>query len=707
MSSEQPPRPTTAHVPSPIEATLRILLSTVPFLIGAAVVRQGTGTGVAAQLGQVPWLHDRRLTQLELSEDALPPNAPVLLDWPVPHQADWVGAPPRLLISRLVAFERTIGVLLATLVTREQLLPPAREAIELSCQLIASAVATEALMRESERQARRLHVLNELQRSLSTSLDARTLGRVLREAVAEVLEHLAFAVSLFHAQRDEVAYRYRVAEMDTLANELGRRPLDDGPSCHAARRGSRVIFAREVSIGETDLHGRRERRRVAVVQFPLMLGEAPIGIVTVQAFRPDGFSEDELDLAEAIIGTSTNYFAHARRLGLGPREPERPSLGQTNGHGAVPPGEAAVPPSAAEDAPAAVARAAASAAPVVAKSEPVTSSRAFASADPISAAAIVADLAASVEQAAVPTPEVAPAPVAAPEVAPVHEAPPLSQVVATPEVVAPDMATLDVVTPDVVPPQVVLPEVVTREVVTPDVGAIAAVRAPEDVPAPKVVATPEPEIAAAVVEPERIAPARPFPRHEPEELPRDVNRIARDLIDVCTAHGQPNALVMLADPRSGLLHGQRSSGGEFMRQLDDSIGLSRGAFVVSLDDPSNAIARACREARVVRVAWLYEILQPVRGWQDALPLERLAGGGRCTVIPLHSGADVAGALVVGPSADELDDATLDLISARTSAAGEELAKVWRAEIDFFATLRGLPEETTLRLSSLTDIRPAV
>src|SRR2546425_13216846 len=51
----------------PIEATLRILLNSVPYLIGAAVVRQpAAGDAVEAQVGRMPWLHDRRLLNLQL-----------------------------------------------------------------------------------------------------------------------------------------------------------------------------------------------------------------------------------------------------------------------------------------------------------------------------------------------------------------------------------------------------------------------------------------------------------------------------------------------------------------------------------------------------------------------------------------------------------------------------------------------------------------
>ena len=83
----------------PVEATLRIMLNSLPNLIGCAVVRQPTGPdSVAAEVGRNPWLFDRRLTTLALPDDTLPANRAVALDWPVPYQAEWVGVPPRLLI---------------------------------------------------------------------------------------------------------------------------------------------------------------------------------------------------------------------------------------------------------------------------------------------------------------------------------------------------------------------------------------------------------------------------------------------------------------------------------------------------------------------------------------------------------------------------------------------------------------------------------
>jgi transcriptional regulator with GAF, ATPase, and Fis domain len=528
-------------VPSPVEATLRILQSSVPHLIGAAVVRHGGVGSVAAQLGRVPWLFDRRLTQLELSEEQLPANHAVLLDWPVPHQAEWVGAPPRLLIARLVAGDRTVGVLLGTLITRAQLDPKTREAIELSCQLVASAVATERLVHESEQQARRLQVLNELQRALSSSLDARALGRVLRDAMGAVLEHIGFAVSLFHPQRPEVAYRYRVVDAEALPQESARRPVDDGPAARAAQRAERVVFTREIELALDG--GRTMRRTVHVAQFPLLIGPSAIGIVTVQAFRPDGFSDDELDLAQSVVETSANYFAHARRSGVRRPGPEEPKFTLVSGTGPVSPREPQAPPLAATE----------------------EASRAG-----------VAD-----------------------------------------------------------------------------------------------------------------APAAPPP------ATRGADQIVIELLKHLGALGSPNAFAVVADDDGALLRGHSVSDWAFMKQLDRAVGISTGAFSIGLEDRANAIARACREGRLVMVVWLFEVLRPALTWEDALDLERAAGGGRCLIVPLLVDDHVAGAVVAGPSAEELSGTTIAQIAARVEAAAEELARLVHANAPAPAD-----DSTALRLAAL-------
>src|SRR6266550_8910951 len=339
----------------PIEATLRILWNSVPYLIGAAVVRQpAVGDSVEAQVGRMPWLHDRRLLNLQLPDDTLPANRAIILDWPVPYQAEWVGIPPRLLISRLVARERTVGVLLGTLITRDVITAQAREALDLSCELIAAAVGSDSLATfamtaqpeeqrrlvvvpnepepepepqvmpepviaeaepildpKDEQEERDSQVVEEVARTLDELTDARSIGRVLRDAVTAIAGVDGFSVSLFNSVRREVAYRYKVVGSDPDSAEMGRQAVDDGPDCYAARRDRRWhAFAREIGIrGPEGV----QARKISVLQYPLDAADEVFGIATLQVFGDGGFSDHATRLVARVVDVATDRLAAVRR----------------------------------------------------------------------------------------------------------------------------------------------------------------------------------------------------------------------------------------------------------------------------------------------------------------------------------------------------------------------------------------------------------
>ena len=514
----------------PIEATLRILLNSVPYLIGCAVVRQPAGPdAVAAEVGRNPWLFDRRLTTLQLPDDTLPVNRAVALDWPVPYQAEWVGVPPRLLISRLVFGGRTIGVLLGTLMTREQLSAQTREALGLSCELIASAMAmysdrtdaapaaappqpdpvvatpvaarSDGAPNESPTAAIAANIDSiaaEIAKAVAAVDDARAMGRILRDAMNEVSEASAFSVALFHADRAEVAYRYKVVGVDAGSSELGKQPVDDSPSCFAVRNAEGWhTFDRAITVVG-------ERRRVGVLQMPLAAHGVAFGVVTLQTFREGGFGRRELDLIKSIVGATASGFARAR----------------ASGH--------------------------------------------F---QPSSAA-------------------------------------PAERV---------------------------------------------AERVPES-PA---------------------APANP-------SVAETTDDVLSDLLARCAAAGSATSFIVGLDPAAGVLRGDRVSASAEARAVDRLLGLSEGRFVISADDRYNAIARACREARVVNAPTVHELVQPAHDANEAALIERLTGGGRSVILPIVVDGDVVGALVAGPRADQLEPVAVEQLHALVDAACRRLSAVWRA-----------------------------
>jgi hypothetical protein len=533
----------------PVEATLRILLNSVPYLIGAAVVRQpAVGDAVEAVVGRMPWLNDRRLLTLQLPDDSLPANRSVLLDWPVPYQAEWVGAPPRLLISRLVTQGRTVGVLLGTMITREQISAQAREALDLSCELIAAAVGSESLATltatpvteepvrlvvvpderlpepepslsvatqaapvldaKDEQDERDRQVVDEVARALDELTDARSIGRVLRDAVTAIAGVDGFSVALFNSVRREVAYRYKVVGADPDSAEIGRQAVDDGPDCYAARRDRRWhSYVREIGVrGPEGV----EARKISVLQYPLVAADEIFGVATLQVFGDSGFSDHATRLVLRVIEVSSDRLAAVRRATR-----FQPSLS---------PQESA-------------------------------------------AVAVLPPTAAAPSSAAVPS----------------------------------------------------------------------ATEAPT------------------------------------------TDQILNDLVTNCTEIGLPTTFMVGVDPAAGLLRGELVSSSSAARELDYALGISAGRFTIELADRYNAIARACREGRIVTSPTLDELVHPLRDAEGAATLERLVQGGRSTIIPISVSGDVIGALVVGPMADEPGFSTIVKVRDLVSETASRLAEAWRTK----------------------------
>jgi hypothetical protein len=340
-------------------------------------------------------------------------------------------------------------------------------------------------------------IAGQISAAVAGATDARAIGRILRDAMNEVSEASAFAVALFHTDRPEVAYRYKVVGVDTASTELGKQPVDDSPSCFAVRNAERWhAFDRAVSVAG-------ERRRVGVLQVPLYDGRDSIGVVTLQTFREGGFAQGELALIGAIVNATASGFAEARASG---------------------------------------------------RFQPATA---------------------------------APAAPAAP-----------------------------------------------------------AASQPRDLPAP--------------------------PRPETTE------EILSDILVRCAALGVPTSFIVGLDPEAGLLRGDRVSASAEAGGIDRLIGISDARFSISIDDRYNAIARACREARIVTVPTVHEIVQPAHDWNEATLIERLAGGSRSTVAPIVVNGDVVGAVVAGPRSEALTDAELDALRSLMDSAGHRLAAAWRA-----------------------------
>ena len=150
------------------------------------------------------------------------------------------------------------------------------------------------------------------------------------------------------------------------------------------------------------------------------------------------------------------------------------------------------------------------------------------------------------------------------------------------------------------------------------------------------------------------------------------------LIRSCEEAGLPTAFMVGVDPGAGVIRGELVSRSDGARELDYAVGISSGRFTIDATDRYNAIARACREARIVFAPNLHEIVHPLRTAPAAAALEQIVGGGKSTIVPIVVSGEVVGALIVGPMAEEASSSTIGQVRDFVDDATAKLAEIWKA-----------------------------
>lgn len=141
---------------------------------------------------------------------------------------------------------------------------------------LASAPGTSAPRMSAPRtSAPRVSAPASLGMAIASAASVRDVGRLMRDYLSQLATTCAFALSLHHRDRSEVAYRYRVASEDDLGAVLRRDTLDDGPASAPAQLDGWARAHRAVRVGE-------HSALVHTAQCAVRVEDATIGILTLQ-----------------------------------------------------------------------------------------------------------------------------------------------------------------------------------------------------------------------------------------------------------------------------------------------------------------------------------------------------------------------------------------------------------------------------------------
>ncbi len=166
---------------------------------------------------------------------------------------------------------------------------------------LAIAIENVGLYEETRKRAERLTVLNRIARAVGTTLNLDDLMEIVYEEVSAIFQTDAFLIALYDKASNELDFRVL---MDRGVREpLTRKPLGDGLTSLVILE-KRPLFFKDLEkekdrLPSTELWGTMELPR-SWLGAPMKIGEKITGVICVQAYQPDVYSEEELLLLSTI-----------------------------------------------------------------------------------------------------------------------------------------------------------------------------------------------------------------------------------------------------------------------------------------------------------------------------------------------------------------------------------------------------------------------
>ncbi|MBI1764446.1 MAG: GAF domain-containing protein [Acidobacteria bacterium] len=179
-------------------------------------------------------------------------------------------------------------------------------------QLRAETAAAQAktLQAENERN-KNVELLSEIGKDLTSSLDLDTIFLRLYEHVNQLVDATIFGVGLYHPERHEIDYR--------LAMESGKRYAPYTRDTHDRNQfpvwcleHRQPVFINDVATEYSKYltHYEEPRRNLegggistapaSMMYLPLMMKDRVLGVITVQSFKPNAYTNYHLDLLENL-----------------------------------------------------------------------------------------------------------------------------------------------------------------------------------------------------------------------------------------------------------------------------------------------------------------------------------------------------------------------------------------------------------------------
>lgn len=229
------------------------------------------------------------------------------------------NAQPSVLAAMpLVAREKMVGILYIDTLPKKRISKSEIDYLQILCSQAAIALDNTRLYRRVSHEAKEMALLYEVSRSFISTLDFDQLLKNILERLKETFGYLNLAIMLVDEEKQELYPRSYINYPDrikTLRFKIGV----DGITGHVAAT-RKMYYSPDVAKDPHYKIGVDDAR--SEVCYPLMIGDRLIGVLDVESYEINGFTQDDIDMLSGLSAQiamaleNSRLYEEAKRLSL-------------------------------------------------------------------------------------------------------------------------------------------------------------------------------------------------------------------------------------------------------------------------------------------------------------------------------------------------------------------------------------------------------
>jgi diguanylate cyclase (GGDEF)-like protein/putative nucleotidyltransferase with HDIG domain len=210
----------------------------------------------------------------------------------------------------LQAKERVFGVLLLGTPDNRNFTPAELRLLLALGHQIGMAVENSYLVQQTSRRSEELHLLNEIGRALSSTLEPDALFERIYAEMRRLFDVSSLFIAFYDHKQDEV--RFEIEVVDGVRQPKRQRPGGDHLIEHVVRTGQPLLIRDDFAAETTRMGFAPQRKAGSLCAVPLILYDRAIGVIAVHSMHERAFDEGHVELLRVLASEAVVAIENAR-----------------------------------------------------------------------------------------------------------------------------------------------------------------------------------------------------------------------------------------------------------------------------------------------------------------------------------------------------------------------------------------------------------